>query len=142
MLSSYLGPYPPFSRKLGQASCKRDGEEEKERERERYRAEVVSHTLIGTRETREGWPLLAVETEVNGESENTNERGPSLGGSLGLSCRYKNFFSCLGCSSRPSKKFIFSLRALFHCICPHRPASGAGSHTGSPVSIVCVSDRD
>ena len=29
-----------------------------------------------TRETREGWPLLTVETEVNGDSRSTNERGP------------------------------------------------------------------
>ncbi len=26
-----------------------------------------------TRETREGWPLLTVETEVNGDSKRTNE---------------------------------------------------------------------
>jgi hypothetical protein len=43
-------------------------------------------------ETREGWPLLTVETEVNGDSTRTNERGPSLVGSLGLSCWYKRLF--------------------------------------------------
>ena len=37
-----------------------------------------------TRETREGWPLLTVETQVNGDSKRTNERGPSLVGSLAL----------------------------------------------------------
>jgi len=37
------------------------------------------------RETREGWPLLTVETEVNGDSESTNERGPSLVDPLGFS---------------------------------------------------------
>ncbi len=31
-----------------------------------------------TRETREGWPLLTVEAQVNGDSMGTNERGPSL----------------------------------------------------------------
>ncbi len=31
-----------------------------------------------TRETREGWPLLTVETEMNGNSKSTYERGPSL----------------------------------------------------------------
>ncbi len=38
------------------------------------------------RQTREGWPLLTVETEVNGYrySRSTNERGPSLVGILGL----------------------------------------------------------
>jgi hypothetical protein len=33
------------------------------------------------RETREGWPLLAVETEANRDSRSTYERGPSLSGS-------------------------------------------------------------
>ncbi len=36
------------------------------------------HTFVGNgniRETREGWPLLTVETEVNGDSKSTNERG-------------------------------------------------------------------
>jgi hypothetical protein len=26
------------------------------------------------RETREGWPLLTVETEMNGDSKSTNEK--------------------------------------------------------------------
>jgi hypothetical protein len=34
-------------------------------------------------ETREGWPLLTVETEANGNSWRTHGRGPSLVGSLG-----------------------------------------------------------
>jgi hypothetical protein len=37
------------------------------------------------RDYREGWPLLTVETEVNGDSESTNERGPSLVDPLGFS---------------------------------------------------------
>jgi hypothetical protein len=60
-----------------------------------------------TRETREGWPLLTVETEVNGDSKSTNVSVPSLVGLLGLSCRYKRFFLCLGCSIRPSTKHFF-----------------------------------
>ncbi len=54
-----------------------------------------------------GWPLLGVETEVNRDSKCTNERGPSLVGSLGLLCRYKRFLFCLGCFSRPSTKYCF-----------------------------------
>ncbi len=46
------------------------------------------HSCVLTRETREGLPLLTVETEINGDSKSTNERGPSLVGSLGLSCGY------------------------------------------------------
>jgi hypothetical protein len=60
-----------------------------------------------TREAKEGWPMLT-ETEVNGDSKSTNERGPSLVGSLGLSCRYNRFLSCLGCSSRPRTKKLVS----------------------------------
>ncbi len=47
------------------------------------------------RETREGWPLLTVETEVKGASKKTNERGPFLAGSLDLSCWHKRFCSAL-----------------------------------------------
>ncbi len=50
---------------------------------------------VQSKETREGWPLLAVEMEVNRDSKSTNERGPSLVGSLGLSCRYKRFCTVL-----------------------------------------------
>jgi hypothetical protein len=84
---------------------------------------------------REGWPLLTVETEVNGDSKSTNERGPSLVGSLGLSCRYKRFLFCLDCSSRPSTKYFFPQCTLFQCICPHRPVSWVDSRAGSPVSV-------
>ncbi len=52
--------------------------------------------LIGMlRETREGCPLVTFETEVNRDSKSTNERCPSLVGSLGLSCHYKRFFYAL-----------------------------------------------
>jgi hypothetical protein len=44
-----------------------------------------------TRETRERWPLLIVETEANWNSRRAYERGPSLSGSLGSSCRNKRF---------------------------------------------------
>jgi hypothetical protein len=46
-----------------------------------------------TRETRKGWPLQTVETDANGDSECTYDRGPALVGSLGSSCRYKRFLS-------------------------------------------------
>ncbi len=37
-------------------------------------------SLVATRETREGWSLLTVETEANGDSSSTFERSPSLVG--------------------------------------------------------------
>jgi hypothetical protein len=36
--------------------------------------------------------VLSVEREVNGDSRSVNERGPSLVGSLGLSCSYNKKF--------------------------------------------------
>jgi hypothetical protein len=63
--------------------------------------------VSATIETREGRPLLTAETEVNGDSKSTNEMGPFLVGSLGLSCWYKRFLFCLGCSSRPNIKYFF-----------------------------------
>jgi hypothetical protein len=32
-------------------------------------------SIVRAIETREGWPLLTVETEVNGDSKSTNEKG-------------------------------------------------------------------
>jgi hypothetical protein len=63
------------------------------------------------------------------------ERGPSLVSSLGSSCRYNRFLSCLGCSSQSSIKHYFPSCTLFHFISPYRPATWAGSRAGSPVSV-------
>ncbi len=61
-----------------------------------------SHRL---RETREGWPLQNIETEANGDSRSTNERGPSLVGLFGLTCRWKRF---LAAPVRPVQSIFFS----------------------------------
>ncbi len=62
---------------------------------------------VTARETREGWLLLSVETEANGDSSSTYERGPSLAVSLGLSCRYKRFCPALSALVGPVQN-IFS----------------------------------
>jgi hypothetical protein len=41
------------------------------------------------REAREGWPLLTVETNVNGDLMGAQ--------GVGLPCRYKRLLSCLSC---------------------------------------------
>jgi hypothetical protein len=57
----------------------------------------------------------------------TNERGPSLAGSLGLSCWYKRFLSFLMAAVvSHSTKYFFPRRPLFQFICPHHPASCMG----------------
>jgi len=65
--------------------------------------------------------MLTVDSEMNGDSKSSNERDPSLVGSLGKSCRYKRPYS-----------------ALSPFICPHRITTWAGGRTGPPVSE-CVS---
>ncbi len=89
---------------------------------------------IPLRENREGWPLLIVEYETNGDSKSTNERDPSFVGSLDSFCRCKKIYVQPWCCSRPSTKYFFPHRIIFQLICPHRPASWAGSRAGSPVS--------
>jgi hypothetical protein len=87
-----------------------------------------------------GWPLLIVETEVNGDSKSTNERGSSLVGLLGLPCRYKRFLPCLGCSSQPSTN-IFSLTIHYFNSCvPIAQQAGhwAGNRAGSPSLSMCL----
>jgi hypothetical protein len=71
------------------------------------------HCIGSTREIGDGWPLLTVETVVNGNSKRTNERGPFLVGSLGLSYWYKRILFCLDCSSRLSTKYFFPHSTLF-----------------------------
>jgi len=74
--------------------------------------------------------MLTVETEVNGDTKRTNQTGFSLVGSLALACRYKRFLFSLAALVGP----VQIHRTLFQFLCPHRPASKAGSRAGSPVS--------
>ncbi len=67
---------------------------------------LLKPTSVCIRE-KEGWPLLTVDTEVNGDSKRTNERCPFLVGSLGLSCLYKRFLFCLSCSVGPVQNIFF-----------------------------------
>jgi hypothetical protein len=94
--------------------------------------QVIQYSM--PRKTRKGWPLMTDETEVNGDSKSTNDRGPSLVGSLGLSCRrYKRFCSALAALVGPVQN-IFSSPCAISMTLSHRPASWAGSRVGSPVS--------
>jgi hypothetical protein len=78
-----------------------------------------------------------VETEAYADSWSTYERGPSLVGSLGSSCRQKRFLSCLGCSSKPGTKYYFLTAHFFAFLVPiaQQPGQWAGSRAGSPVYV-------
>jgi hypothetical protein len=78
----------------------------------------------GSRKTREKWPLLTVETEVNGDSKRVQIEGvlPWL---AGWACRAgtRDFLSCLGCSRRLSTKYFFLTVHYFISFVPiaHQP---------------------
>ncbi len=73
-----------------------------------------------------------VETELNGDSKSTNEKGPSLFGSLGLSCRYKRFCSALAALIGPVQKKNFPSPYTISFLSPS--PSKPGGHAASPVS--------
>jgi hypothetical protein len=87
----------------------------------------------------EGWLLLNVENEASGDSWSTNERGPSLIGSLGSSCRYKRFLSCIGCSIvGPVQKYFFLPVHYFNSFVPIAQQVGRQSRRVSCL-LLCVS---
>ncbi len=98
---------------------------------------LAGMSLTFVLQCRERWLLLAVETEVNGDSGSTDERDPSLVGSLGLSCPYKRFLSYLG-SSRPGSN-ILPHRTLFQFICPPLPSKLDRQPCWVTCLLVCVS---
>jgi hypothetical protein len=83
---------------------------------------VMDGMMEGRETIERSGKLLTAETEANGDSRSTHERGSSVVGSMGLTCQYKRFLSCFDSSCLPSTKYLFFLhRSLFHFICPHRP---------------------
>jgi hypothetical protein len=93
--------------------------------------------LVSTRETREGWPLLTVGTEVNGDSKSIHilyEQDPSFGWFTGLVVLVQEIFSPALAALVGPVQFFFSRQTLFQFICLHLPASWASSRAGSPVS--------
>ncbi len=94
----------------------------------------ASQNNASTKETREGWPLLTVETKVNGDTKRTNKRCHFLGWFVVLVVPVQEILFCLGCSSRPSTKFQFQF------LCPYS-AQQAGDRQPCWVAclLVCVS---
>jgi hypothetical protein len=81
--------------------------------------------------------MLSVDTDVNGDSKRTNEKGPSLVGFLGLSCQYKRALAAL---VGQGQKNVFPHRTLNISI----PLSTSPSKLGRKSCwvaciIVCVS---
>jgi len=74
-----------------------------------------------------------------GTQKGSNERGPSLVGSLGMSCWYKRFLFCLGCSSRPSTKCFFLTVHNFNTLVPIAQQVGVSGRDTESVDYVYFS---
>ncbi len=84
-------------------------------------------THARSRENRDRWPLLTVETEANGDSRSTYQRGPSLVGSLGSSYRQKILFSWLSTISLylyPARQAVYRVACLLICVCGQNLSGG------------------
>jgi hypothetical protein len=83
--------------------------------------------LFCSRETREWWPLLTVENEVNVDSKS------ALKGALPWlvywACRAGTIDFCSALAALGGQ--VQNL--LFHSLCPQRRTSWAGSRAGSPI---------
>ena len=86
---------------------------------------------VKSRETIDGWPMLTVETELNGDSKCTNERRPPL---VGCRAGTRDFCSALAALICPVQNICFLTAHFFNSFVPIAPASWAGSRAGPPVS--------
>ncbi len=76
--------------------------------------------------TREGWPLLTVETEVNRYSKSTNAKEFSVGWLVRLVMPVsRDFYPALAALVSPVKQ-KFPYRTLFQSMCLHRLAQQPG----------------
>jgi hypothetical protein len=97
------------------------------------------HDLVPPRprETREGWPLLTVETKVNGDSKSTNEKGPSLVGRLASRAGIRDICSALAALIAQVQN-SFSSQYEYTIPFPLLPSLcklGRGSRAGLPFSL-------
>ncbi len=77
--------------------------------------------------------------QMGTQGVHTYERYPSVVGSVSSSCRFKRFLSCLGRSSRPSKKyFVSSSYIIFLTLSPSPSKVGRQSCRVARL-LICVS---
>jgi hypothetical protein len=81
---------------------------------------------------------LTVETEVNGDSNRTNERGPFLVGSLGLPCRYNSFCFALAAVVGQVQKYVFISVHYFNSFVPIAQQAGQAAVLGRLSRSVCL----
>ncbi len=95
---------------------------------------ALNFKFVTTKKTREGWPLLTVETDVNGDSMSTNV----LPWFVPLACRAGTWDSCLGWSSLPIAKKIFLRIHYFHSFVPISQQAGHAAVLGRLSLSMCL----
>ncbi len=94
------------------------------------------------RDYRDGWPQrAAVETEVNGDSKSTNDRGPFL---VSWACRActRDFCSAFAALASPLQiNFSFTVH-YFNSFVPTAQQAGQAAVLGRLSLIVCVSGHN
>ncbi len=78
---------------------------------------------------------------MNGDSESTSERCPSLVGSLGLSCWYKGFFSALAAQVGPVQNILFLTVHCFNAFVPITQPAGQAAVLGRLSLSMCTWER-
>ncbi len=94
--------------------------------------------MVVPRETRERWPLLTVETEVNGDSKSTNERCPSLVGHCPCFSVTRDFFSALAALVVSVQNIVFLTVHYFNSFVPIAQQSGQAVVLGCLSLSICL----
>jgi hypothetical protein len=89
---------------------------------------------VSRRKAREGWPLLTVETEMNGDSKSTYERGPPL--VVRVCTRY--FCSALAALVGPLQTIFFLTAHYFNSFVPIAQQAGQAAVLGHLSLSVCL----
>jgi len=88
------------------------------------------------------WPLLPVETEVNGDSKSTNERGPSLVVCWACRASTRDFCSALAAIVGQNKMFFITVY-YFNSFVPIAQQAGQAAVLGRPsLTVVSISGLD
>jgi|688.fasta_scaffold460044_2 hypothetical protein len=90
------------------------------------------------RETREGWPLLTVKTEANGDSKSTNERGPSSVTVIGFLMPVQAIFVLLAAVVGPVRNIFFLSVHYLNSFLPIAQHAGQAVMQGRQSLTVCL----
>ncbi len=93
---------------------------------------------VRVRGTREGWPLITVGTEVNGDPKNTNGRGPSLVACWACSASTRKLCSALAALLGPVQNNFYLTVHYFNSFVPNAQQAGQAAVLGYLSLRMCL----